>query len=48
MVGDLTGSVVETQDALGHKNAATTRVYLRRVAVKRDKHSSRIAERLGV
>ena len=47
MVGDLTGSVVETQDALGHKNAATTRVYLQRVAVKRDKHSSRIAERLG-
>ena len=47
MVGDLTGSVVETQDALGHKNAATTRVYLRRVAVKRDKHGARIAERLG-
>ena len=48
MVGDLTGSVVETQDALGHKNTATTRVYLRRVAVKRDKHSSRITMTLGL
>ena len=48
LVGELTGSVVETQDALGHRNASTTRVYLQRVAVKRDKHSSRIAERLGV
>jgi len=36
------------QDALGRRNAATTRVYLQRVALKRDKHSRRIAERLGV
>ncbi len=48
MVGELTGSVVETQDALGHRNAATTRVYLQRVAVKRDKYGVRIGERLGV
>jgi integrase len=48
LVGELTGSVVETQDALGHRNAATTRVYLQRVTVKRDKHSRKIAERLGV
>ena len=48
LVGELTGSVVETQDALGHRNAATTRVYLQRVAVKRDKHSRGIAQRLGV
>jgi integrase len=47
LVGELTGSVVETQDALGHRNAATTRVYLQRVAVKRDKHSRRSAQRLG-
>jgi integrase len=26
MVGELKGSVVQTQDALGHRNAATTRV----------------------
>jgi integrase len=48
LVGELTGSVVETQDALGHRNAATTRVYLQRVAVKRDKYGVRIGERLGV
>ena len=34
---------LETQDALGHKNPATTRVYVRRIAVKRDKHSEEIA-----
>lgn len=28
---------------LGHRNAATTRVYVRRIAVKRDKHSEQIA-----
>ena len=38
MVGDLTGSVVETQDRWGTGTRATTRVYLRRVAVKRDRH----------
>ena len=48
MVGEETGSVIETQDALGHKNAATTRVYLQRIGVKRDKFSSKIARRLGV
>ncbi len=48
LVGELSGSVMETQDALGHRNAATTRVYLQRVAVKRDKYSRGIAERLGV
>jgi integrase len=48
LVGELTGSVVETQDALGHKNASSPRVYLQRVAVKRDKHSRGVAQRLGV
>jgi integrase len=43
LVAERTGSIIETQDALGHKNAATTRVYVRRVAVKRDKHSEQIA-----
>jgi integrase len=43
LVAEQTGSIVETQDALGHRNAATTRVYVRRVAVKRDKHSEQIA-----
>lgn len=48
IVGEVTGSMQETQEALGHKNAATTRVYLQRLGVKRDKFSEQIAERLGL
>ena len=47
-VSESTGSIIETQDALGHKHAATTRVYVQRVAVKRDKHSTSILDRLNV
>jgi integrase len=46
LVSEETGSMTATQDALGHKNAATTRVYVQRVAVKRDKHSTAILDRL--
>lgn len=48
MVSEETGSLAETQEALGHRNLATTRAYVQRVAVRRDKHSRRIAERLTV
>jgi integrase len=48
LVAERTGSIVETQDALGHRNLATTRVYVRRVAVKRDKHSEEIARLLDL
>jgi integrase len=48
LVAEQTGSIVETQDALGHKNPATTRVYVRRIAVKRDKHSEQIARLLNL
>jgi len=48
MVSEETGSIVETQDALGHKNLATTRVYISRIAVKRDKHSRQITTRLKI
>ena len=47
-VSESTGSIVETQDALGHKHAATTRVYVQRVAVKKDRHSVSILDRLDV
>lgn len=47
IVAEETGSITDTQDALGHRNAATTRVYVQRIAVKRDKHSSHIAARLS-
>lgn len=46
MVAEDTGSIVETQDALGHKHVATTRVYVQRIAVRRDEHSGRILGRL--
>jgi hypothetical protein len=42
------GSIIETQDALGHKHAATTRIYVQRVAVKKDRHSTSILDRLDV
>jgi site-specific recombinase XerD len=48
IISEETGSIVETQDALGHKNLATTRVYIGRIAVKRDKHSRRITARLNI
>ncbi len=48
IISEETGSIVETQDALGHKNLATTRVYIGRIAVKRDKHSRQITARLKI
>jgi site-specific recombinase XerD len=48
IISEETGSIVETQDALGHKNLATTRVYIGRIAVKRDKHSRQITTRLKI
>lgn len=46
IVAEETGSITDTQDALGHRNAATTRVYVQRIAVRRDKHSSKVTGRL--
>jgi integrase len=46
IVAEETGSIVETQDALNHRSAATTRVYVQRIAVKRDRHSQKISDRL--
>ncbi|MGB8509185.1 MAG: tyrosine-type recombinase/integrase [Pyrinomonadaceae bacterium] len=48
IVSEETGSITETQDALGHRNLATTRVYVNRIAVKRDKHSRQITARLNI
>jgi site-specific recombinase XerD len=48
IISEETGSIVETQDALGHKNLATTRVYIGRIAVKSDKHSQQITARLKI
>ena len=46
IVQEDTGSFNETQEALDHENLATTRVYVQRIAVKADKHSRKIAERM--
>jgi integrase/recombinase XerD len=48
IISEETGSIVETQDALGHKNLATTRVYIGKIAVKRDKHSRQVTARLNI
>ena len=47
-VSESTGSIIETQDALGHKQAATTRIYVQRVAVKKERHSAEILDRLDL
>lgn len=46
IVQETTGSFNETQEALDHENLATTRVYVQRIAVKADKHSRKIADRM--
>lgn len=48
MVGEESGDLAEVQTLLGHQNINTTRVYLERVAIKRDKHSKNIARRLDL
>lgn len=47
IVAEDSGSITETQDALGHRSAATTRVYVQLISVKRDKHSQRILGRFA-
>jgi hypothetical protein len=47
LVADQTGSLADARDALGHKNLSTTRVSVGRVAVKCDRHSVAIGDRLG-
>jgi hypothetical protein len=39
----LDAALDNVQEALGHRNRSTTRVHVRRVARKRDKHSRRIS-----
>lgn len=46
IVADASGSLTETQEALGHRNAATTRVYVQRVGIKPDKHSKSVGDRI--
>ncbi len=48
IVADETGSLVAAQDALGHKNAAVTQIYVRRLGTKKDKYSQTISNRLSI
>lgn len=48
LVAERSGSLSETQEALDHKHAATTRVYVQRIAVKRDKFGPQIVRALGL
>ena len=46
IVAEETGSFLEAQEALDHENQATTRVYVQRITVKKDRHGRRISERM--
>jgi integrase/recombinase XerC len=46
IVAEETGSFQETQEALDHENAATTRVYVQRITVKVDRHGGKVAGRI--
>jgi integrase len=46
IVAEETGSFVEAQEALDHENLATTRVYVQRITVKKDRHGSKVAARI--
>lgn len=48
MVYEATGDEAAAQHEAGHKNASTTRVYLHRVAVRRDRYSGLVASKLGL
>ena len=46
IVAEESGSMRETQEALGHMSESVTRVYVQRIGVKKDKFSTIIASRL--
>lgn len=46
IVAEETGSFLEAQEALDHENAATTRVYVQRITVKKDRHGHKVAGRM--
>jgi integrase len=47
IVSEFTGDITATQNALDHQNRSTTRVYVQRIAVKRDLYSEEISKRWG-
>jgi integrase len=45
IVSEVTGDITATQNALDHQSRSTTRVYVQRIAVKRDLYSDEISKR---
>ena len=45
IVSEVTGDITATQNALDHQNRSTTRVYIQRIAVKRDLYSEEVSKR---
>ncbi len=48
LVGEDAETLAEVQEALHHRDLATTRVYLDRVMRHKDRHSQRIAGKIGL
>ncbi|HEY1016672.1 MAG TPA: site-specific integrase [Herpetosiphonaceae bacterium] len=46
LIGELAENYTEVQDALGHRDPRTTKVYLERIQVQRDRFSAAVARRL--
>jgi integrase len=46
IVAEETGSFLEAQEALDHENAATTRVYVQRITLKKDRHGGKVSARI--
>jgi integrase/recombinase XerD len=47
LVADGSGSLLEVQEALGHKDLATTRVYVSRITTRKDRFSGHVGRVLG-
>ena len=46
IVAEESGSIIETQEALGHKDIQTTQIYINRIKFKKDKHSGSMRDRI--
>lgn len=46
IVAEESGSIIETQEALGHKDIQTTQIYVNRIRFKKDKHSRSLRNRI--
>lgn len=46
IVAEESGSIIEAQEALGHKDIQTTQIYINRIKFKKDKHSHSVRDRI--